>query len=352
MKKVTFYVTGLLCLFITQLTAQENRETFEGRAANISKNIEKITKEQKDSLKIEVEQVNGRLERNEITREEADRQKKEYADKRAKNIETMVGAEEQKLSALVKDKVDGKVKTRPRKRFSFFSFDTTYDYYERDTTQVREYDFKRTTSQFVFAIGINRLMTDGKIDSENFEDRSDFYEWGISYNTRIFKNNNLLHFKYGLSLQYNNLRPNNDRMFAIDGDETMLVDSGRELRMARLRYVNLVVPLHLELDFTPKKINGDKTYYPTHDSLRMGLGGYVGFNVKEKQILKYEDEHGNRIKDKTKGDFNVNDVVYGVSGYIGYGEISLYAKYDLQTVFSNNDVDQNNLSLGIRFDIN
>ena len=73
---------------------------------------------------------------------------------------------------------------------------------------------------------------------------------------------------------------------------------------------------------------------------------------KEKQIVRYEDENGNKVKTKTKGDYNVNDFVYGVSAYIGYGEISLYAKYDLQPVFANNDIDQNNLSLGIRFDLN
>ena len=349
MKTITFYVAGFLCLLATQMTAQEKEETFEVRANRIAKNIEKITKEQKDSLKIEVELVNTKLENNEITASEADSQKKEYAEMRAKKIETMVAAEEQKLTDLVKDKVDGKIKSKSGKRFSI-QFDDFGD--DDDTTTVREYDYKRTTSQFVFALGINRLMTDGEMDTENFKGRSDFYEWGISYNTRILKNNNLLHLKYGLSLQYNNLRPDNDKVFAIDGNKTGLVDSGLDTDMVRFRYVNLVVPVHLEFDFTPKKVNGDKTYYPTHEGFRFGIGGYTGFNVKEKQIVKYENEDGNKVKDKTRGDFNVNDFIYGVSAYIGYGEISFYAKYDLQPIFANNDVDQNNLSLGIRFDLN
>lgn len=350
MKTITFYVAGFLCLFATQMTAQEKEETFEVRANKIAKNIEKITKEQKDSLKIEVEQINAQLEKNEITTAQADARKKEYAEMRAKKIETMVAAEEQKLTDLVKDKVDGKVKSRSGGRFSinFENFGNDDD----TTACVREYDYKRTTSQFVFALGINRLMTDGEMDTENFKGRSDFYEWGISYNTRILKNNNLLHLKYGLSLQYNNLRPDNNKVFAIDGNKTGLVDSGLDTDMVRFRYVNLVVPVHLEFDFTPKKVNGDKTYYPTHEGFRFGIGGYTGFNVKEKQIVKHEDEDGNKVKDKTKGDFNVNDFIYGVSAYIGYGEISFYAKYDLQPLFANNDVDQNNLSLGIRFDLN
>lgn len=338
MKTITFYVAALLCLFATRLSAQ----TFEDKAAEIAKNIEKITKQEKDFLKAEVEAVNVQLEKDEITKAEADSKKLELAEIRAKNIETQVAIEEEKLSQLVKDKVDGKIK--PTKfRFSIAG--------TRDFTKTKEYSYRRTTSQLVFALGVNRLVTDGEINNDNLKWRSDFYEWGVAFNTRILKDNNLLHAKYGLSLQYNNLRPDNDMMFATDGGKTGLVDSGRDLDMARLRYVNLVIPVHLEFDLTKKHVNGDKTYFPTHKSFRFGIGGYTGFNVKEKQIIRYSQD-GHDKKEKQKGDFNVNDFIYGMSAYVGYGEVSLYAKYDLQPVFANNDIDSNNLSLGIRFDFN
>ncbi len=339
MKTAIFYVAALLCLVATSAKAQ----TFEERARVIAQNIERITKQEKDSLKAEVESVNLQLENKALTKAEADAQKQQLAEVRAKNIETRVAVEEEKLAQLVKDKVDGKIK-KERFRIVFNGSDN-------DTTITKELSYKRTTSQLVFALGVNRLVTDDKIDQDNFKWRSDFYEWGVAFNTRVFKNNNLLHAKYGLSLQYNNLRPDNDMMFATDGGKTGLVDSGLDLDVARLRYVNLVLPVHLEFDFTKKEVNGDKTYYPTHKSFRLGVGGYTGFNVKEKQILKYNAD-GHDVKTKQKGDFNVNDFVYGVSAYVGYGEVSLYAKYDLQPVFANNDVDSNNLSLGIRFDFN
>jgi len=343
MKTITFYVVALLCLVATKLTAQES---FEKRASVIATNIETITKQQKDSLKMEVEGVNLQLEGNQITQAQADAKKQEFAEKRAKIIEDKVAIEEQKLSDLVKDKVDGNVRN-DRNAF-VIRFNNTM---KCDTCKVKERVYKRTTSQLVFALGVNRAMADGKADA-NYKWRSDFYEWGVSWNTRLAKNNNLLHAKYGLSLQYNNLRADNDRVFAIDGNKTILVDAGRNIDVARLRYVNLVVPAHLEFDFTKKKMNGDKTYFPSQRSLRVGLGGYAGVNVKEKQIVKYRNDNGNDVKDKTKGDYNVNDFVYGVSGYIGYRDISLYAKYDLQPIFANNEIDQNNLSLGIRFDFN
>jgi len=345
MKTITFYVVALLCLCATKLCAQ----TFSQRANAIGDKIELITKQQKDSLKTEVEAVNVQLEKKEITTAQADAKKQELAQKRANTIETLVAVEQQKLDDLVKDKVDGKIEENTNGRRFAISYDKNF-HSVKDSIR-KQYEFKRTQSQFVFALGVNRLMNDGSAD-KNFKWRSDFYEWGVSWNTRILKENNLLHAKYGLSLQYNNLRPDGNKVFAKDGGQTILVDAGRNIDVARLRYVNLVVPAHLEFDFTKKKMNGDKTYYPIENSFRLGIGGYVGVNVKEKQIIKYNDDNGNDVKDRTKGDFNVNDFVYGLSAYVGYGEFSLYAKYDLQPVFSNNEIDQNNLSLGIRFDFN
>ncbi|MES2544957.1 MAG: hypothetical protein V4548_08735 [Bacteroidota bacterium] len=64
------------------------------------------------------------------------------------------------------------------------------------------------------------------------------------------------------------------------------------------------------------------------------------------------DANGNDIRTREKGDFNTTDVIYGISTYIGYKETSLYVKYDLNPLFRDNAVNQNNISLGIRFDFN
>src|SRR5690606_23711205 len=84
----------------------------------------------------------------------------------------------------------------------------------------------RTTSQFVLAFGLNHLLTHGAMAHSDFRVwGSRFFEWGFTYNTRILKNHNLLHAKYVLSLQYNTLRPTDNRYFQIDGRQTNLVTS-------------------------------------------------------------------------------------------------------------------------------
>jgi len=152
---------------------------------------------------------------------------------------------------------------------------------------------------------------------------------------------------------YNNLRPTDNRYFETNGNQTDLVVASNHLDDSRFRNVYITAPIHLEFDFTPKKLSADgtKTYFRTHNSFRLGVGGYAGIRVKSKQILKYEVDDL-KIKEKQKGDFNVSDFNYGLSAYLGYGSTSLYVKYDLNNMFKDNNIDQNNVSLGIRFDFN
>lgn len=349
MQKIIFYAMTLLCLFASKAIAQQ---TFEQKAKAIALRIEAITKEEKDALKEEVEAVNKLLDSGEISLEEADKRKLELADVRAKNIETRVGMEEAKLTDLVREKVDGKLPAEGRR--TAFSIYWDKDSPKRDSIR-NDRSESRTTSQFVFAVGLNNVVTDGDLSSVEGSDYrvwgSHFYEWGVAFNTRLAKNHNLLHAKYGLSLMYNNLRPTDNRSFVVDGNKTTLETNPIHLKDSRFRNVYLVVPVHLELDFTKKRVTEKKTYFRSHESFRMGIGGYAGINVKSKQILRYEiDDHN--VKERTKGDFNVNDFIYGLSAYVGYGEVSLYVKYDLSPIFRNNAVDQNNISLGIRFDLN
>lgn len=353
MQKIIFYVAVSLCLFVSKVVAQE---TFEQRAKIIAQNIENITKEEKQALKEKVDVINQDLENKKITAEEADQKKIAAANWHSKNIEERVAMEQAKLNDLVQEKVEGKIQEQS-------SDSTKNNRYVlsigssgvRVKNKKYEHKERRTTSQFVFAAGLNNLITENESLSKS-DYRfwgSHFYEWGITWNTRLAKNNNLLHAKYGMSLMYNNLRATDNRYFVENGKQTDLVASEINLKDSRFRNVGLVFPMHLEFDFSPKKVSkdGTKTHFQTHEGFRFGIGGFAGFNIKSKQILKFNEE-GHRYTVKDKGDFNTNDFMYGVSSYIGWKGTSLYVKYDLNPLFEDNPVKQNNVSLGIRFDLN
>ncbi|MFH7012687.1 hypothetical protein ACHRV5_12505 [Flavobacterium sp. FlaQc-52] len=343
MKNFTLYLVILVFLFVSKVLGQE---TFESKASSIARKIERVTKEQKKILKEEVEAVNVQLSEGKITQEQADKRKKELAEARAVIIEEKVTLAQNELNDLVQQKVDGKIKEQDSSRIYMIRWER--DKCNKDSIRGE----KRTTSQFVFATGLNNMMIDGKLQDSNYSFiGSHFYEWGFTYNTRLMKNDNLLHAKYGLSLMYNNIRPTKNRSFVVDGDQTNLEVNTINLDESRFRNVYIVLPVHLEFDFTKPQVKDGKTYFRTHKSFRFGIGGYAGINVKSKQILKFEEED---LKYKTtiKGDYNVNNFIYGLSSYIGYRDISLYLKYDLNPLFKDNLVKENNISLGLRFDLN
>lgn len=348
MRNVIFYVSALLCLFVGKAFAQQ---TFEDRIKIISDKISVITREEKEALKLEVDGVNKQLQSGAISQDVADQKKIDYAETRAANIERRTAAAQEELKKLVQEKVDGKIVERDStRRFRFTA--STRGFKLEDSSQPKDTlkGEQRTTSQLVFAFGLNHFLTDGAMAHSDYRVwGSHFYELGLTWNSRLLKNHNLLHLKYGLSMQWNTVRPTDNRYFEEDGDQTVLVESPGNLGDSRFRNVNLVVPIHLEFDFSGKDKYGR---FFSHQGFRVGLGGFVGANVRSKRVIEYDDIYNNEVTQKTKGDYNVNDFVYGVSAYVGYQAISLYCKYDLNPVFEDNAVEERNISFGLRLDLN
>lgn len=355
MTKIIFYVAVSIMLLASKAMAQDTiqknkleNQSFEKQARNIAINIENITKEEKAELKKEVDAVNEQLEKGSITKEQAETKKTTLAQARASNIEIKVAKEQEKLEILVQKKVDGQIKERDSSKTIVIHFNDS-KFWNEDKKKGE----KRTTSQFVLAFGANNVVTDGAIGNSDFYYwQSQFFEWGSTYNTRIFKNDNLLHLKYGYSVMYNTINPTDNRYFVpVANGQTNLAAFPYELEEARLKNVYLVAPLHLEFDFSGNKSKNGKSGFSTHKAARFGIGGYAGLRIKSKQKMYYNiNDDKERIK--TKGDFNANDFIYGVSTYVGYKATSLYFKYDLNPLFENNLVKQNNISLGVRFDFN
>jgi hypothetical protein len=325
---------------------EQTNQTFEKQAKDIASNIENITKEEKAELKKEVDAVNDELANGTITKEEAERKKEALAQVRAINIETRVAKEQEKLEILVQKQVDGKISENDSTKITLINIGY-------DKNIFKNTNEKRTTTQFVLAFGANNLVTDGAVANSDFYYwQSRFFEWGLTYNTRIFKNDNLLHLKYGFSVMYNNICPTDNRYFVPDGNnQTNLEVFPYELENSRFKNVYLVAPIHLEFDFSGNKSKKGNSGFSTHKGVRFGIGGYGGLRIKSKQKMYYNIDD-DKIRIKTKGNFNANDLIYGVSTYLGYKETSLYLKYDLNPLFENNVIDQNNISLGVRFDFN
>ncbi len=350
MQKIILYTLVMVFGLVTKSVAQE--KTFEKQVKEIALTIEMITKEEKNALKIEVEAIDLKIKEGKITSEKGKELKEHIAQERAYNIESKVAIQEAKLAQLVQDKVDGKIldsETIINGKYSI-SFPGGY----RNGKNNFNNKEKRTTSQFVMAMGFNNLVTDGSIANSDFGYlRSVFWEWGITLNTRLLQNSNLLHLKYGLGFQYNMLQATENRIFEDTGSETVLVTYPINVNDNHTYFKNVyfVLPVHLEFDFSKTKEKDGTKIFKSQLGFRFGLGGFAGVNTNSKQFIRYELD-GNKVRERIKADFNVNDFTYGLSTYIGYKSTSLYVKYDLNPMFKHNTIDQNNVSLGIRFDFN
>lgn len=367
--KKTLLIFMLLCTTIS--FSQE--KTFEREVKKISEKIELITKTQKDSLKIKVENINKQLDQKEITADEAMALKKTAAAYHANQIEQLVSLEEKKLQQLVQDKANGKIAssdskndiddddsfTIGNKTFRIRVNDKDTDDWDRNENRWnRKGKSKRnksTTSQFVFAMGVNNVLVDNNLSSLDNSDykfwQSHFYEIGFSWKTRFNKEASKLYLKYGLSFLWNNLRLENNKVHVVNGNATDLVVYPQTLSESRLRHVQMNFPVHIEWDFSRNGEYSDGAKRDrTNQSVRLGIGAFFGFKLGTRQYLEYKDPTGTHVEELQKDDFNTNVLNYGISGYLAWRSFGLYAKYDLNPLFKNTNI--RNISMGIRLDLN
>ena len=353
--KITTKFLALIFILIGATTFAQDDNNSAVRILEESK--EKLIAQEKEALKHEVEIINMRLEKGEITKEDAEATKKAMAEKRALNIENRIAIIDNKIDLLKRndeqkyqydgesDGVTLRIGTGDDTNESFIYIgDKKYD-------KPRKYD-RRTSSDLVLAFGLNNAIIEGEsLDDSPYKiGGSKFFEIGWAWKTRVFQNSNALRIKYGFSFQTNGLKVDDNLYFVEDGDVTNLEEFRVNLEKAKLRTKHLVFPVHFE--FGPSKKIEKKTYfrYSTDNQFKFGIGGYAGFNIDTRQKLKYT-ENGDDIKEKIKRDYNTSDLVYGLSAYIAFDEVALYAKYDLSPIFKDQTVKQNNISLGVRFDM-
>ncbi|MBO3117054.1 hypothetical protein J4050_09860 [Winogradskyella sp. DF17] len=358
-------VPFVICFAVGSINAQETEKDSIVNSSKPEKQMEikklqeskkDIENEERELLRSDIELINKRLDNGKITAAEAEKLKKDAAKKRAANIENRLQIIDSKIALMERNGVYYKGNDEgDRLIIRIGGDDETSESIiyigEEDYDKPKKYD-RRTVEESVFAIGFNNTLIDGQsLDDSPYKlGGSGFVEWGFSWKTRLLNNSNFLRFKYGLSIQWNKLDIKDNNYFVNNNDIIELQEFPQELDKAKFRATNIVIPLHFE--FGPsKKIERDNYFrYSTRRQFKIGLGGYAGLNVWNMQKLKYKDD-GNRVKNKQRGGYEVSEFIYGLSGYVGIGDIALYVKYDLNPLFKNQMVDQNNISFGVRFDI-
>lgn len=356
MRTLTWYLAVLVVLLCAENLRAQDLDIRNYRIEELEKKKSAIKETEREALKSEVEHINQRMDNGDLTKAEADILKRKAADNHARNIENKLVIIDNYIDLLKRNGELDLNMDMERIEIGFGSGDKDGDkifgiLVNSGNQHKVKYDL-RTYSNLIIAVGLNNALIDGESlqDTPYKVGGSRFFELGYAWRTRVFKNSNFVRFNYGVSFQFNGLKPKGNNYFVSNGDRTTLEEFEYDLDKSKFRMDNLVLPVHLEFGPSRTKTTDKTVRYSIHKQFRLGLGGYAGFNIGSRQKLKY-DRDGERVKDKLKRGYNTNDFVYGLSAYTGVGETLLYVKYDLNPIFNNALVEQHNISFGLRFEL-
>jgi len=353
MKLITLCTAlAVWAIALTECYAQDEKALFRIEVLEYEKKT--IINEQKQALKDAIKAINRKLEDGAITEAEADQMKQQAAELRALNIENKLAIVDNEIELIRRNGLSkGDVNGGGQVMTVGLGVDGAAIFginFSNVPEHKRKYD-RRTKSELIFSFGLNNVIgNDQSLDDSPFKvGGSRYAEIGLGWKTRVFKESNWLRIKYGVSFQFNGLKPEDNKYLVDTGTQTELQEFPTDLKKSKFRMDNVVIPVHFE--FGPSKKVEKENYfrYSTFNKFRIGLGGYAGLNLGARQKLKFKSD-GQDVKQKLKGNYNTNNFVYGLSGYIGFSQISLYAKYDLNTVFKDDPLEQRNVSLGLRWD--
>ncbi|NEM98811.1 outer membrane beta-barrel protein [Pontibacter burrus] len=214
---------------------------------------------------------------------------------------------------------------------------------DKDTVKYKHVEnYKATRYNFDIDLGLNNF-----IDNENSQFVPDLKPMGsryISLNSHLISQiggkKSPFYIVSGLEFAFNNYMFDKNVIIQDIDDETVFTKiEDISYEKSKLATSSVNIPLMPMLKF--KRANGK-------DGFHIGAGGFAGYRLGSHSKLKYERD-GNTIKDKDRGSFNLTDFQYGATGVIGYNNLTLFVKYNMNDMFKENRGPQVNvISFGLR----
>ncbi len=364
-------ITSILMLLLFALIAfngYTQDDSVQKRVKILEQQKNAITKQEKRALKEEVKSINERLEKEVITENEAQILKEEVARKRAMNIENRLAILDNKIALLLRNEDMGGEFLDGIDYDSIAQLEEDHLLFIKLNSKRKEKEIrrdKRTYKNLVVGFGLNNALISGTSFSDSPYEYlgSRFFEIGYAWNTRVFKNTNWLRIKYGFSFQFNGLKPTENRFFTlVTGDlgfpvvELRSLPDGQggvlPLFKSKYRMDSFVIPVHFEMGPSVRREYRQYKRYSTNKMFKIGIGTYFGFNYFNRQKVRGESRNDQIIVGfSDTGNGENQRIIAGLSTYIGFDDLSLYFKYELTPMFEEPSVQQNNISLGLRFDL-
>ncbi|MBD1396144.1 PorT family protein [Pontibacter sp. JH31] len=215
---------------------------------------------------------------------------------------------------------------------------------QRDSirTKHKEEHYKATKFNFDVDLGINSFVNTDNSQVPDLKPLGSRYvglNWHL--NSQIGGRKSPFYLVSGLEFAFNNYMF--DKNYLIEEDVNEVTFFRRELETSydksKLTHSSVNVPLMPMLKF--KRQNGKEGF-------KIGAGPFAGYRLGAHSKLKFEDG-GKTQKEKVRSSYNLSDFQYGLTGVIGYGNLDLFVKYNMNDLFKDNrGPDANVISFGFR----
>ncbi len=205
----------------------------------------------------------------------------------------------------------------------------------------------RTSNAFNVEIGINSYLENGEIPNGDAPySVKPFGSWyvGLSSIRKTHVGNGPLFIEWGGSFSWYNFKMDNanNQVVKTDNGTEFLQTPERVGSKSKLTasFINLSLVPVLDFSHGTKVVKkyetsggGVSVSRYKKQGLRIGLGGYVGYRLGSHTKFKYK-ENGTNDRIKEKGNFNLNDLRYGIRGQLGFKGMDLFINYDLNELFN------------------
>ncbi|QCR21939.1 outer membrane beta-barrel protein [Pontibacter sp. SGAir0037] len=215
---------------------------------------------------------------------------------------------------------------------------------ERDSTRAKQKEdrYKATRFNFDMDLGLNALANNN--DAQAVPDLSTMGSRYVALNYHLLSQvggrRSPFYIVSGLEFAFNNYMFDGN-IWPRDVNDVTSFERMTDISIQKSKITSssVNVPLMAMLKF---KGNRGK------DGFHIGVGGFGGYRLGAHSKVKYTEDGRNR-KDKDRNNFNLTDFQYGATGVIGYNDLTLFAKYNANTLFKENRGPESNVvSFGFR----
>ncbi|MDM1072222.1 PorT family protein [Empedobacter brevis] len=334
---------GLLCLSATSLYAQKftfdlndkNDEKISpivrDRISEFTLVIRQIVQEEKGAMEKKIIAVDKELAEGKLTASEATARKEEIANVYSETINDRIQEVNFNLDDIIKQQV----------AFSIMNGDPVTPKTKQDVT--KRY---RIVNQINGYGSFGYMAFTGKKDEElnQHEKFSSNLTAGMIYERQLSLTSPL-NFLTGALFSWRTYRLDDDMRFNRDENGNIgVIKSEKSLDKSKLRSAYFMVPVGFKYNFSKvKNITEDFAYRP---EAKHYIAAYVygGTLLSSNNIYK-----GDGVRNKQRGNYNVNNFIYGAEVTIGLGLIDVFVRKDFNTYFKDNTFDNRKM---IQFGIN